>query len=207
MSERNAFLLELETEDGQQYADLIYSWTSTATGYDIGALVNHFLDLEDCSANVYYARTSEGKRYVEAALTLTTIYIIRKGIHEADVNGVDVRDCSHELITRLIRTLKKCFTVCTMLELVENADALMWVLFWIVHHEERVRLGLVHLQKVNDEDGWAEERLVRCINERGILSWCQVQNILEGFAFVGSLKPEAGLWLSTLVFKWGIVWH
>src|SRR6202007_2590882 len=105
-------------------------WMATTTMHDIGLLIGHALNI------VQSNDVASPQQALRAATTLAALYSVRKYLHEARFNGVDVRDApllmpeAQRVIGPFIDTLSQDD---------DNREVLFWICFTVVWHEQQVR--------------------------------------------------------------------
>jgi hypothetical protein len=99
----------------------IYGWLITRTLHDMGLLINLYFDLVEGKV--------PGQQLIEACVTLALLHMMRKSIHEAEVDGTDTREASHAILPRLRRGLEQAMSTLTKWERSHYDDALLWMLY------------------------------------------------------------------------------
>ncbi|ETI19409.1 hypothetical protein G647_09242 [Cladophialophora carrionii CBS 160.54] len=168
--------------------DAVYTIFTTYSQYDSGVLINVYINL--IAGRV--ADVEESSRLVEAALALTTLHVLRRGIFEATVYGCDHRS-SHHIITinHLEGTMRQVLDTASVDVLKHYREALLWVCFYGARFEWRINLKTRGLTRPRT---WFSKTFAEQADILGLTEWPHVQKILQQFVFYEFLEPHLPLW-------------
>jgi hypothetical protein len=172
---------------------ILYAWISSVTQYDSGILLCRYIDLMDFKLQT----ATLGERYMEAALTLTLLHLLRKYFHETPFCGVDLRDASKPIMSALKTTLGLALKHSTKLEVSVNEEALLWMLFVGSQHEQRL-----HSEAGSTDDmlqTWFQPKLIAQARSLGVLKWVDAHTLLQSFLYTDFHVPNGETWYESLV--------
>jgi hypothetical protein len=178
---------------------VLWIWISSLTQQDTAKLLNRFLDLTS-----HKNRTlPTGLRFLEACLTLTTLHLLRKYFHESPMRGVDLRDCSQSIMTRLRLYLKLAIEFCTPEEIKQHQAAFFWMFFTIVQHDVRLNPNSMPTNgggrsmslTINVAGpSWSNTKFAEFAHTTGATTWPGARRILQQFLYTDHYEPHAKAW-------------
>jgi hypothetical protein len=195
--------LPLESRCEKNRGDAIYLWVVTTTFHDMGMLMNAYVDLiEDKSSS-----HSDGRRLTEACMSLALLHVIRESIHEADVDGVDVRDMSHVLLPRLKYDLTKAIRVLGARERLYYEEAYFWIPS-SEHRAEQNYRASSRVRRLQDAEGkqselWFTKVFAGYARQSNVKTWAEARNILEVFVHNRHLQPDGQDWFEQNLATFG----
>ncbi|ETN46784.1 uncharacterized protein HMPREF1541_00973 [Cyphellophora europaea CBS 101466] len=188
--------IDMTVQENQARVVYIYRWAANRTHHDSAQLNDHYHNM---MASIPTADPEEETtRHGEAALTLATLYCIRKYMHTAIYRGVDIRDVSHVIIPRLRDAIAKTLLTASLPQPWQYQKALFWALYCGAHYEESLRRGLA---KPCDPptDGWFGQMLVTVATQMNVLRWNDAQEHLEKIVYSDLLAPTGAEWFEQLM--------
>lgn len=190
--------LDLTKPKDFEVSELLYIHFANRTHHDSGLLVNHYLAFVDESS--LREGSSAGSLYVDAALTLTTLYSIRTYIQRATLQDVDIRNASYVIMPRLKDMLQTALERMTQEERAMYQHALFWMYFNGAHYEECVRRGLVHAGSPISDD-WFSQMLATSARDLGASRWADGRFIVSSFIYDDFLTPNPEEWYESVVVR------
>ncbi len=168
--------------------DAVFTNFTTFSQYDAGVLINVYINL--VAGKVY--NMEEFLRTIHAALALTTLHVLRRGIFEATVYGHDHRSSDHmTVINHLEGTMRKVIHSTSADELSEYREALLWVCFYGARFEWRINQkikGSTHLRT------WFSKTFAQQAKALELVEWAHAREILQQFVFYEFLEPYLSMW-------------
>ncbi|KAJ9603717.1 hypothetical protein H2200_011903 [Cladophialophora chaetospira] len=206
---RNAFLRTrycLSIEEGsipsttpaeRLRGDMLFGWIATWTFFDMGTLMNIYIDLIEEEVPT----DSEGKQLVEACLILTFLHVLRKCIHEAPINGVDLRDASQVMIPRLQMDLQRALRTLKPREYLYYNDAILWMLYIGAVHERGLRPGnlVARDEAASGAQTWFTRTFAKQAYKMNIWTWADALAVLSQFIYSEHLCPPGHLWFDEVI--------
>jgi hypothetical protein len=176
----------------------VYTNFCTYTQYDSGVLINVYVNLNSGKTG---HEMKKSLRLIEAALALTALHVLRRGVFEATVYGCDHRS-SHHVITmnHLEETMRQVMDIASAEDLNQYREALLWVSFYGARFEYRVNQKI---QGLTPPRTWFTMLFARLVEELQLMEWSQVQDILEQFVFYGFLETYLHLWFDETLRQQG----
>ena len=175
--------------------DIIYAWITSITQYDTGVLLNRFLDLIENRAG----KLSISLRYTEASLTLTTLHLLRKYFHESPMKGIDLRDASQPIMSKLRMVLKMAIKYSTPAQLHYHREAYLWMLFTGAQHEMRLNRKIVFKDDTDLSNNWFSMMLAKQAKGLGATRWADARKILTQFLYTDYFEPHAEKWFEAII--------
>ena len=187
--------------------DVLWLWISSMTQQDTGMLLNRFLDLTEVQCK---GKTSKslGLRYIEACLTLTMLHLLRKYFHESPLKGVDFRDASQPIMTRLRTYLKLAIKHSTLADVTYYREAFLWMFFAGAQYEIRFKAD----QKIVFEDRdtnntrqesagsvWFSKMLAEQAKALEATKWPGARKILQQFLYTDYYEPNGEKWYEATI--------
>ncbi|KIW19946.1 hypothetical protein PV08_00521 [Exophiala spinifera] len=183
--------------------DMLFGWIATKTFFDMGLLITLYADLIE---GMELTR-SEAKRLTEACMILTFLHVLRKGMHEAPINGVDVRDASHVMMPRLARHLQEAMRILNPAERLRYSHAYLWMFYVGTVWEKRLEyektfevLGNAYPQY------WFSQMFAKHACELNIWAWPDAVVILKRFVYSDHLSPSGHVWFEEVICGQGTEW-
>lgn len=175
----------------------VYSWIATETFNDMCVLLNLYHDLMEGK----FDHKTPGERLTEACIALSLLHALRKSIHEAEMDGKDLRDTSHVILPRLQENLESALEVITPEEYARYAQVYLWMFFAGAQNEQR------HRPKVGNEDetpedsflGWFNDTLADQAQYLNATTWHDTRTILERFVHDRHQIPDGNIWFEQSV--------
>lgn len=156
---------------------------------DTGILLNIYLDLIGENG---YDHLRGGVRLIEAAIALSTLHVLRRGIFEATVYGCDHRSSHHVLlINHLEETMRRLMNEATEAELDQYCEALLWIAFYGARFECRVNQQIKGLTPPRT---WFTKLFVRQARALELTDWFQAREIVRQFIFYEFLESYLPMW-------------
>ena len=175
--------------------DAVFTNFTTYSQYDSGVLINVYINL--VGGKVY--KIKESLRSIEAALAITTLHVLRRGIFEATVYGCDHRSSHHLiLINQLEGTMRNTMATASTDELDRYREALLWIFFYGSRFEWRVREKAKDLTPART---WFSKLFARQVRHLRLTEWSDVQEVLEQFVFYGFLEPSLPIWFAEILHE------
>lgn len=206
----------IDAPEDPSSGDVIWLWISSMTQYDTGILLNRFLDLTETKnkrrPSLSRSPSSGGLRYTEACMTLTMLHLLRKYFHESPLRGVDFRDASQIIMTRLRTNLKLAIKHSTLADVTYYREAYLWMFFAGAQHEAKSKSD----RKLEFEDGdrnnsakpgsvanaWFGMMLAEQAKALGVPKWDEARKILEQFLYTDYYEPHGEKWYEATVSKY-----
>lgn len=194
----------LDEPQGKQRAEYIYIWMSSRTLHDMGIIINRATDLinNPPSAPSSSQSNTPGQHYMTATLAMTILCCLRKYLHQATVNGVDLRDVSHVIMPKIHLALDLADKYTTPQERSFYSEALLWVYFTGAHFELEQR-ALSKLQvkqaKIEGDGKWFSRRLAAKAKELNVIHWEDTRRIVQRFAFSEDMHPHPREWFEDVL--------
>ena len=193
----------LKTYDEKDHGDLIYTWTATTATFNMGTLLNRYLDyLDKRDPGI----GSQCTMSTLATVSLMLCYIIRKDILGCDVDGVDMRDAGTVILPRIAASLNQAMSTATRQEETRYHDVWLWICFWGAHYEARAVSG--HVRHYKPGSIWFGNTIHKLTvkDDGGFIKWAAVKRVLESFVFMSWWKPNPEEWYERMMVRrtWGI---
>lgn len=188
--------MPMTSADEVARVEVLYIWSSNRTLHDSVGLIQRFLELMEAPSSD--DQEQEALRYIEAAMSLTIVYLIRKTIHMAMYEEQDLRDASHVIAPRLKDTVIEALQTCTPEQLYAYQRAFFWMFFCGAHYEEQVRVGHA-MSSDPPTGGWFQQMLVMQASQLGILRWEAAEAALSPFLYSDLLPLNTATWFLRLV--------
>jgi len=171
---------------------VVYSWIATETFNDMCVLLNLYHDLMEGK----FEHKTPGERLTEACIALSLLHSLRKSIHEAEMDGKDLRDSSHVILPRLQQDLGSALEVMTQEEYIRYGQVYLWMFFVGAQNEQR------HKSQVDSEGetlegyylGWFNGMLADQARYLHVATWHDARGILECFLHDRHQLPAGNLW-------------
>lgn len=151
----------------------------------MGMLINFYVDLMEEKVLV----ETEGRRLTEACLALTLLYMLRKSIHEAPLDGTDVRDASHVIIPRLERDMKNAIRMLTPAERLYYEEAWLWMFYAGALYEQGRKSNRLVDMGDSQSPLWFTQMLAKHAHQSNVRAWTDAKKILEKFVYDNHLQP------------------
>lgn len=177
----------------------VYYWTATQTFNDMCDLLNLYHDLMDDALEP----ATPGKRLTDACIALSLLQALRKSIHEADVDGRDLRDASHVIMPKLQEVLQQALEAMTSDEQSRYAEVYLWMFFVGAQNEQRYVHENLHQANTSEDSpsAWFTDMLLDQAHSLRVETWNEARRILEHFVFDPNLKPDGKLWFEIAIAK------
>jgi hypothetical protein len=187
--------------------DLRYSWMCTRTLHDMGLLIN--LATTDDSIEAGKGTPAQDLDHqMRKAINWCTLYNLRKYIHEANFNGVDVREAPG-IIPMLEQSLRELYLASTQVQRQEQSrvEVLYWLLFTCVWHGQKMtaqrRLNVprseAQLEAEKFNARWCNARLAELADILDIEQWPAPRQLLSRFCFSDVIRPHPEVWYDGLI--------
>lgn len=183
--------LSLASATEKLRGEMLYGWITTKTLYDMGLLVNFYTDLLEGKTLV----KTKGKRLTEACMAVTLLHILRKSIHEAPLDGIDIREASDVIIPRLEKNMEDAMSILTRAERLYYDEAYLWMFYVGAQYEQ----GRKSEMKDTYSRGWFTRMLAKHARQSNVRTWADVKKILVKFIYDKNLKPEGHLWFEKAI--------
>jgi hypothetical protein len=187
--------------------DLKYSWMATTSLHDIGMLINRAIDLASFGDTENRSNEVTSERYMGAALAFTTLYNIRKYMHESSFNGVDLRE-SPLIVPRLEQILRQLLSTATAEKRSVWQEPLFWMYFTGAWHGQKVLLQAKRNAFANFRPSakpaffdptWFNTQLAVQAAALGLKKWVDARRLLSRFAFSDIIRPHPRRWYEDVV--------
>lgn len=177
----------------------VYSWIATATFSDMSCLLNLHHDLMIGALG----SATEGQRLTEACIALGLLQTLRKSVHEAEMDGRDLRDASHVIIPKLQETLNMALEAMTPKESSHYGEAYLWMYFVGAQYEQRCAHSNSMRPTLSGESPsmWFTGRLSDQAILLNVQTWIEAKRVLECFVYDKHLIPDGGLWFEKSIAK------
>lgn len=119
--------MSMRTPTEKLRGNLVYGWIVTRTFHDMGTLLNLYFDLDEDV--VVVLGSTEGQRLTDACIALALLQCERKSLHEAYLDGTDIREASHAMLPRLAASLTRAWGVLTPAERMFYDEAYFWMAY------------------------------------------------------------------------------
>lgn len=182
--------IDLQDPVDLERGDTVFSWVSTYSMFDLGVLVNVYLDLSSASIQTL----PPAQRFAEASFALTTLYLYRWGIHQATIYGGDHRDRMHITVVACLRgTMQNALKWCTRRDLDRYQKAFLWVFFYGARYEYR-NVGRTLSFHEDQSKMWFSQMFSRQARLMRLTTWAEVTKILHDFVFYDFLEQDPEAW-------------
>lgn len=189
--------IDLDDPKDLDRTDSVLTVFATYSLYDTGVLMNVYMNL--VAGKVY--QMAEAIRYFEAAVALTTLHILRRGIFEATIYGGDHRISYHvTTIDHLEGTLKNALKVATQAELTQYREALLWVFFYGSRFEWRANKKN-HNQVSHPLRTWFTKMFTIQVRLLEVEEWPKARQVLRQFVLYEFLEPDLPSWFERTMEK------
>lgn len=177
----------------------VYCWAATQTFNDMCDLLNLYHDLMEDALEP----ATPGRRLTEACIALSLLQALRKSIHEADVDGRDLRDASHVILPKLQEILQQALEAVTSDEQSHYADVYFWMFFVGAQNEQRhVHEGSRQVNISGDSSStWFTGMLLDQAQLLEVETWNEARRILEHFVLDQNLTPDGDSWFELAIAK------
>lgn len=200
--------------------DVLWLWISSMTQYDTGMLLNRFLDLTETKrssrSSPPRSPSSGGLRYTEACMTLTMLHLLRKYFHESPLRGVDFRDASQPIMTRLRTNLKLAIKHSTLADVTYYREAYLWMFFAGAQYEAKLKSDRKIVFEKGDANNnakpgsaantWFGMMLAEQAKALEVSKWAEARKILEQFLYTDYYEPHAEKWYEATVSMYARPW-
>lgn len=187
--------IDLDDPVDLKRGDLVFSWVSTYSMFDLGVLVNVYLDLSQ--NEVHTLRPA--RRFAEASIALTTLYLYRWGIHQATIYGGDHRDGMHlAIIARLRSTMTNTLKLCTPQDLDHYREAFLWIFFYCGRYEHRNKKKPTTSHQ-DHSNIWFSQMFARQARLLKLTTWPEVEEVLYRFVFYDFLEQDPESWFEETI--------
>lgn len=189
--------MKINIRDPQDIArsDVIFAWVSNYSMYDLGLLINVYLNL------------LEGKVYdepvvirsAEASVALTALYCYRWGVHQATIYGGDHRDGMHlTIINRLQNILQTTLELATPQDLRRYQETFLWMMFYGARYEYRVNKRNTSKETTASQH-WFSTKFAQQVRVLELTTWVDVRHTLRRFVFFEFLEHDVDLWFEEIL--------
>ncbi|KEF55833.1 uncharacterized protein A1O9_08584 [Exophiala aquamarina CBS 119918] len=168
----------------------VYSWIATETFNDMCVLLNLYHDLMEGQ----YENKTSGECLTEACIALTLLHTLRKCIHEAEMDGKDLRDTSPVIMPRLRKHLESAIETLISRECAHYAQVYLWMFSVGAQNEQRDRLGSENEEPKESSLGWFNDMLADQAQYLNITTWHEARTILECFVHDRHQIPDGNIW-------------
>ncbi|RVX66974.1 hypothetical protein B0A52_09188 [Exophiala mesophila] len=182
--------MNLKDPEDVARSDVIFAWVSNYSMYDLGLLMNVYVNL------------LEGRGYdqslvirsAEASVALTALYCYRWGIHQATIYGGDHRDGMHlTIINRLQNVLQTTLELANPQDLLHYQETILWMLFYGARYEYRVNRKNANKTTATSQH-WFGHKFAQQVHVLGLPTWEDVRQIMRRFVFFEFLEWDVDLW-------------
>lgn len=187
--------------------DLRWGWIASTGLHDIGLLVNQYCDLRD--KREYLKDQSDfWNNDLRIAMTLTTLFNLRKLVQSGSCNGVDVREAPL-IIPTLEAILQRALKNASKEQQWEARDVLMWMFFSGAWHGQNVkhqsRYGIFGARPTGSvcrrqyDATWFNKQLSMQAHTLWLTRWFDARELLLRFTYSDLIRPHPIQWYENTV--------
>lgn len=205
-------------------SDVLCSWIQSRTVHDIGLLINQAVDID---SGIRLPTIQDPTVFIDilydpnlyAALTLTTLYNVRKYLHDCSFNGYDIREAP-PIIPALKRSLVQFLSqgAVTRYEHSGTDEILFWMYFTGAWHGQKQLCYAASAtckrrfmsdqsllepdekcQRHNSTMIWFNVQLAKQAWRLKIPYWQEACQLLTRFAFSDIIRPHPSTWYEDVV--------
>lgn len=211
-----------------EVGDLVYNWIISRTMHDIGLLINQAIDLISAT-KATSAITQDptlrcvilDNRELHAAVTLTTLYSLRKYLHDCSFNGIDVRSAPL-IIPELKNSLSRFVLHGAAMTLTSPQNSGVYeILFWMYftgvwqgqkqrcHSKSNTTCTFYQTTSLHQPDEkcprhnstilWFNAQLAMQARMLRRLHWPQARQLLVQFVYSDIMRPHPSTWYERIV--------
>jgi hypothetical protein len=192
--------LASKSEVERAKGDMVFVWVVTKTFVDMGNLINLYVDVMEN----HVAFDAEVEKLMQVGLVLTTVQMLRKCIHSAELEeGMDIREHSHTIVPRIARHLNSALALTEAASKEHYKDAILWMLYigttYEMHFKDKAKTTTCELDVGDSTELWFTKTLRHHCEEFEITSWTQAKEILGTFVHDDRPAPDGAFWFNKLV--------
>jgi hypothetical protein len=192
--------LASKSEAERSKGDMTFVWVVTRTFVDMGNLLNLYVDIME--NNVGF--DSEIEKLMQVGIVLTTVHMLRKCIHSAELEeGMDIREHSHTIVPRMARHFKSALALMNDADKEHYQDAILWMLYigttYEKHFKDKARTTTRELDASDSNELWFTTTLRQHCEDLDITSWAQAKEIIGTFVYDDRPAPNGSFWFNELI--------
>lgn len=204
--------LTMHPPENYTAGDMGWAWMASTGLHDMGLLVNQYCGLMETRHGIEHSEAL-WNHDVRTATILTTLFTMRKLVHEGSCNGVDLRE-AHLIIPTLEEVLKRALRYSTEEQRLRSREPLMWMYFWGAWHGQNIqyqrRRGVfgdrppaASTWTVGFDATWFNKKLNAQAHALRLTRWYDARELLKQFAFSELIRPHPVQWYEKTVTVFG----
>lgn len=187
--------------------DLRWGWVASTGMHDMGLLINQYCNLAE-ERNQIKEQQELWNHDLRTAMTLTTLFNLRKLVQSGSCNGVDLREASR-IIPTLEEVLKTALKNSTEEQQWESRDVLMWMYFSGAWYGENTRYQqkrrvwgnrpYVSAWRKQFDAIWFNKQLSTQAHALWLTKWVDARELLQRFTYSDLIQPHPIQWYESIV--------
>jgi hypothetical protein len=184
--------INLDDPEDLDRVDALSTAIAIYTQYDCGALINAYIGMLEQS------NTKSIRQQLQGCLALTTLYVLRRGVLEATIQGSErSRNSSHTAIMQYLESsLKRACSDARPNELTEYSEALLWMFFCGARYEWRMFQSET---APSSGRAWFSKVFAQQARILHLSDWRLAKEVIECFILCEFLEADLDSWFAEML--------